>query len=340
MSNRFLELLATRPWLLADGATGTNLFAAGLQSGEAPELWNLSHPERIAALHRSFIDAGADIVLTNTFGGTRYRLKLHQAEDRVEELNGAAARIARHEADAAGRPVIVAGSMGPTGELFHPLGALSVEEGRAAFAAQAKALARGGVDVLWVETVSSREEIEAALAGAAEAGLPVVCTASFDTQGRTMMGITPAQLAELCEHSPWAPAAFGANCGVGPAELVAVMLGMSQAASPRSVLVAKGNCGVPHWEGDAIRYDGTPPLMADYARLALDAGARIIGGCCGTTPEHLRAMRQALDAYAQGPRPDLAMVQQRLGAVSRGAAGEGLAAGSSPRRGRRGPRKG
>ncbi len=338
MANRFLELLAERQWLLADGATGTNLFAAGLHSGDAPELWNVDHPERIAALHRGFIEAGADIVLSNSFGGNRYRLKLHRADERVDELNEAAVRIARAEADGAGRPVVVAGSMGPTGELLAPLGALSPEDARAAFAEQAKALARGGVDVLWIETMSSREEIEAALAGAAETGLPVVCTCSFDTHGRTMMGITPAELAALCEHSASAPCGFGANCGIGAAELVAVMLSMSAAASPESVLVAKANCGVPHWEGDRISYDGTPPLMADYARLALDAGARIIGGCCGTTAEHLRAMRKALESYQRQSPPDLATVQERLGKVTRGAAGHNPGEGASGRRGRRGRR--
>jgi 5-methyltetrahydrofolate--homocysteine methyltransferase len=339
MPNRFLQLLDERPWLLADGATGTNLFAAGLQSGDAPELWNVSHSEHIAALHRSFIEAGADIVLSNTFGGNRYRLKLHQAQARVAELNEAAARIARKEADAAERTVVVAGSMGPTGELFQPLGPLSAEDGRDAFAEQARALASGGVDVLWIETMSAQQEIEAALAGAAETGLPVVCTCSFDTHGRTMMGITPAELAALCEHSPARPAAFGANCGVGAAELVAVMLSMSQAAASESVLVAKANCGVPHWEHDAIRYDGTPPLMADYARLVLDSGARIIGGCCGTTAEHLRAMRASLEAYDRCPRPDLATVQERLGTVTRGAAGQGPAAGGGARRGSRRTRR-
>lgn len=338
MANVFLELLAERPWLLADGATGTNLFAAGLQSGDAPELWNVDHPERIVALHRSFLEAGSDIILTNSFGGNRYRLKLHRADNRVDELNEAAARIARAEGEKARRAVVVAGSMGPTGELFAPLGTLSSEDGQAAFAEQAAALARAGVDVLWIETMSSREEIEAALAGAAETGLPVVCTCSFDTHGRTMMGITPTELAALCEQSSVAPAAFGANCGIGAAELIAVLLSLSTAASQQSVLVAKANCGVPHWEGDRISYDGTPPLMADYARLALDAGARIIGGCCGTTAEHVRAMKSALEGYERQSPPDLASVQQQLGKVTRGAAGQDLKAAGAGRRGRRGRR--
>src|ERR1700679_388248 len=155
MTDRLTPLLAERPWLLADGATGSNLFHRGLQSGDAPELWNTEHPEHIAELARAFIEAGADIILTNTFGGTRYRLKLHKAADRVAELNEKAAAIARAEADRAGRTVLVAGSIGPTGEILEPLGALSLDDAREAFAEQAAALARGGVDILWIETMSS-----------------------------------------------------------------------------------------------------------------------------------------------------------------------------------------
>src|SRR5215510_10522478 len=166
MSNRFQNLLNSRPFLMADGATGTNLFAMGLMTGDAPEMWNFEHPERIEALHQSFVDAGADLFLTNSFGGTRYRLKLHNAQDKVREINREAARIARRIADRAikdkGREVIVAGSMGPTGELYEPLGPLTIDDGADAFAEQARALAEGGVDVLWIETMSSKEEVTAA----------------------------------------------------------------------------------------------------------------------------------------------------------------------------------
>ena len=155
----FTEALASRPWLLADGATGTNYFQMGLVSGDAPELWNFEHPDRVRSLHRRFIEAGADIVLSNSFGGSRYRLKLHNAQDQVREINIAAAKNARAEADAAHRPVYVGGSIGPTGEIFEPVGALSHEDGVAAFAEQAAALKEGGVDVLWIETMSSEEEL-------------------------------------------------------------------------------------------------------------------------------------------------------------------------------------
>ena len=338
MTQRFLDLLSRRRCLLADGATGSNLFEMGLVSGDAPELWNVDHPDRIKLLHQRFVDAGADIILTNTFGGTRYRLKLHKAEDRVRELNRAAAQLARSVADAAGRDVIVAGSMGPTGEILEPLGPLSAADARAAFAEQAAALAEGGADVLWIETLSSREEVEAAIEGAKSTGLPVVSTLSFDTNGRTMMSLTPAELAAIArEHHL---AACGSNCGVGPSELVASILNLSTAADPDMVLVAKANCGIPQYVNGAIRYDGTPELMARYVDLAIDSGARIIGGCCGTSPEHLAAMRKALDAHVAGPRPDASVLEAALGQISTGARAQlggnldraaGSASGAGPR---------
>jgi 5-methyltetrahydrofolate--homocysteine methyltransferase len=320
MTDRLTPLLAQRPWLLADGATGSNLFHRGLQSGEAPELWTTEHPQRIAELERAFVEAGADIILTNTFGGTRYRLKLHKAGDRVAELNEKAAAIARAEADRAGRTVLVAGSIGPTGEILEPLGALSLEAAREAFAEQAEALKRGGADLMWIETMSSVEETEAALAGARVTGLPVVATLSFDTNGRTMMGVTPSDLAGL--HRKHHFAACGSNCGVSASELVASIVNLAAAADPSAILVAKANCGIPKYVDGAIRFDGTPELMAVYARLALDAGARIIGGCCGTTPEHLRVMRRALESHVRGAKPDLAAIEAKLGTISTGAAAQ------------------
>ena len=318
-TNRFTRLLAERPWLLADGATGSNLFDVGLVSGDAPELWNFEHPDRIGTLHRSFVDAGADIILTNSFGGTRYRLKLHQAEHRVAEINRTAARLARQVADASGRDVVVAGSMGPTGEIMEPIGPLTFEQAREAFAEQAMALTEGGADVLWIETMSSPEEVRAAVAGASLAGLPIVCTLSFDTNGRTMMGLSPSDFAELEKSLYPRLAACGTNCGVGASEVVACIRNLAQAAGPDVVLVAKGNCGIPQYVDGAICYNGTPALMAVYARMALDAGARIIGGCCGTSPAHLRAMRDALDAHSKGAVPELEQIVGALGEVSNGA---------------------
>lgn len=330
----FTEALATRPWLLADGATGTNYFQMGLVSGDAPEMWNFEHPERVRSLHRRFIEAGADIVLTNTFGGNRHRLKLHNAQDRVREVNIAAAKNARAEADAAGRVVYVGGSMGPTGEIFMPVGTLPHEEGVAAFAEQAQALKEGGVDVLWIETMSSEEELRAAVEGASQAGLPIVTTMSFDTNGRTMMGITPKAFGALTASLHNQPCAIGANCGVGASELVATVMGIT-AARPDAHVVAKGNCGIPQYVDGKIHYTGTPDLMADYARIALDAGAKIIGGCCGTSPEHLAAMRKSLETYTRGERPTIELVEQKLGPVSELAKGVDKAAEGAARRERR-----
>jgi methionine synthase I (cobalamin-dependent) len=330
----FTEALATRPWLLADGATGTNYFQMGLVSGDAPEMWNFEHPERVRSLHRQFIEAGADIVLTNTFGGNRHRLKLHNEQGRVREINIAAAKNARAEADAAGRDVYVGGSMGPTGEIFMPVGTMPHEEGVAAFAEQAHALKEGGVDVLWIETMSSEEELRAAVEGASEAGLPIVTTMSFDTNGRTMMGITPTAFGALTASLSHQPVAIGANCGVGASELVATVMGIT-AARPDAHVVAKGNCGIPQYHDGHIHYTGTPELMADYARIALDAGAKIIGGCCGTSPEHLAAMRKSLEGYSKGARPTIELIEQKLGPVSELAKGVDKAAEGASRRERR-----
>lgn len=321
MTDLLRKLLETRPWLLADGATGTSLFDLGLQSGDAPELWNVDYPERVAAHYRSFIDAGSDIVLTNTFGGTRQRLSLHGAQDRVHELNRQAAGILRDTIDASGREVVAAGSMGPTGEILQPVGSLGFDDAVAAFTEQARGLKEGGVDVLWIETMSSREEVEAAVRGAADTGLPVVTCFSIDTNGRTMMGVSAQDIVAMQPGLSPVPVACGTNCGVGAAEVVTAILRMSEewASSPnKPILVAKANCGIPEYIDGRIVYNGTPGLMAEYARLAYAAGATIIGGCCGTTAEHVRAMRRALEEETGEPRPDVDAVVRRLGAVTEG----------------------
>ena len=300
--SKFLTLLDERQILLADGATGTNYFALGLETGYPPELWNVEKPELVKGLHARFLKAGSDLILTNSFGGTGFRLKLHQAEDRAVELNKAAAKLAcdaaKEHADETGYDVVVAGSMGPTGELFEPLGALTYTSAYEGFKEQADALAEGGVDILWIETISSLEEVDAAFDAAASTGLPVASTMTFDTAGKSMMGVNPDHYARHVADK--GAVAFGANCGVGPAELMHSMMGMRNAfddASPN--LVAKGNCGIPEYLDGKIHYHGTPELMASYAVLARDAGMKVIGGCCGTTPEHVAAMRQALDAHPE-----------------------------------------
>ncbi|MEZ5775071.1 MAG: betaine--homocysteine S-methyltransferase [Hyphomicrobiaceae bacterium] len=320
------DLLAEKGVLLADGATGTNYFDMGLQSGDPPEMWTLDHPDRVAKLHADFVAAGADIILTNTFGCNRHRLKLHKLEDRTAELNRRAAGIAREVADKAGRPVVVAGSVGPTGELFVPLGKLTHEEAVAAFKEQIEGLKEGGADVAWIETMSAPEEMRAAIEAAIACAMPYVYTASFDTAGRTMMGLEPSALGTVAGDMAEPPIAIGANCGVGASDLLVSVLAMTGAA-PEAVVVAKANCGIPQVHGDHVHYSGTPELMADYAGLAIDAGVRIIGGCCGTSPVHLAAMRRAIDSHVAGARPDRAVIEERIGPLVApprdAAAGEG-----------------
>ncbi|TYC65985.1 betaine--homocysteine S-methyltransferase [Stappia sp. BW2] len=335
------ELLARKGALLADGATGTNLFEMGLVSGDAPELWNTDEPEKIIALHKSFVDAGSDIILTNTFGCNRHRLKLHKAEGRVGELNIAAVKLARDVAQASGRTVLIGGSVGPTGELFQPLGALSYEEGVAAFKEQMEALVEGGADILWVETMSAVEEMKAAAEAAQNFDVPLVITASFDTAGKTMMGLSPKGLGDLQAQFACTPVAIGSNCGVGASDLLAAIMDITE-AYPDAIVVAKANCGIPQIKGDEVVYTGTPELMAKYAHMALDAGARIVGGCCGTSPVHLAAMRAAVDAHQAGDRPTLEEVITEIGPLvsppnkeADAARAENDASGSGRRRGRR-----
>lgn len=323
--NPLTDLIAEKGVLLADGATGTSLFAIGLQAGEAPELWNERYPERIAKLHQDFVDAGADIILTNTFGGTRHRLKLYQAQDRVHRLNKTAAEIARSVADKADRRIVVAGSVGPTGELLMPLGALTYEDAVSAFIEQIEGLRAGGVDVVWIETMSSPEEIRAAAEAAVKVGLPYSYTCSFHADGKTMMGLHPKDIHGVAADIGDGPLAVGANCGVGAADTLSSLLDMME-ANPAATVIVKANCGLPERRGNELLYPDTPSLMADYARLARDAGAKIIGGCCGTSCEHLAAMRQALDSDVPGPRPTLEMIVERIGPLRNKTANEGIAA--------------
>ena len=330
------KLLATRDWLMADGATGTNLFNMGLTAGEPPEFWNTDKPDNIRTLYRGAVNAGSDIFLTNTFGGNASRLKLHGAQGRVRELNRIGASLGREIADASGRTVIVAGSMGPTGEIFEPMGTLTHAAAVEMFHEQAEGLKEGGVDVLWIETISAAEEYKAAAEAAALAGMPWCGTMSFDTAGRTMMGLTSAALAEMVETLPNPPIAFGANCGVGASDLMRTVLGFAATGTERPI-IAKGNAGIPKYHDGHIHYDGTPELMAEYAVMARDAGVRIIGGCCGTMPEHLRAMRVALESRPKGNRPSLEAIQGKLGGFSSASDGTGDDAGPKrERRGRRG----
>lgn len=325
------DFIAEKGVLLADGATGTNLFAMGLESGDAPELWNEDQPAKITALHQNFVDAGSDIILTNSFGGTQQRLKLHHAQDRVFELNKAAAEIARTVADNAGRKVIVAGSVGPTGELLQPLGELTHDIAVTSFREQIRGLKAGGADIVWIETMSAPGEMQAAAEAAIAEDMEYVCTASFDTAGKTMMGLHPAEMGKVFAPNTEQPSAYGANCGVGASDILSTLLDMNEAA-PDAKIVIKGNCGIPEFQGEKIVYSGTPELMATYVKLAVDGGATIIGGCCGTSCDHLIAMRNALDSHQKGTRPTLDLICEQIGPMRNTKA---AAAGEVPTRTRR-----
>lgn len=333
MSNALSRMMSQRDWILADGATGTNLFNMGLESGDPPEFWNDKHPDRITKLYRMAVDAGSDLFLTNSFGGNAARLKLHKAQNRARELSRISAELGREVADRTDRDVIVAGSVGPTGEIMAPMGALTHELAVEIFHEQAEGLKEGGADVLWLETISAPEEYAAAAAAFALADMPWVGTMSFDTAGRTMMGVTSAAMADMVETLPNPPLAYGANCGVGASDLLRTVLGFAAQGTGRPI-VAKGNAGIPKFVEGHIHYDGTPELMADYACLARDAGAMIIGGCCGTMAEHLSKMREALETRERGPRPTLDQITQALGPFSSAVDGTGDDT-PQPRRNRR-----
>ena len=299
-------LLAAKGYVLADGAMGTQLFAVGLSAGDPPEAWNVHHAEEVRAIHRGYLRAGADLVVTNSFGGTRFRLALHGLQDRVVELNEAAARNCRVEADAeterTGRVVLVAGSMGPTGELLEPMGNMSVPGCEAAFAEQAAGLAAGSADLLWIETMSDLDEVEAAVRGARSAcDLPVAATMSFDTACRTMMGVTGAELADRL--GALGLAAMGANCGNHVADTESAVAAIAAAATGTPV-ISKPNAGVPVWSGDALVYDGTPEVLAAHAHRVRAAGVTVLGSCCGSTPAHTAKIAAVLGGDEPAPEID------------------------------------
>jgi len=288
-------LLGDNRPVLSDGAIGTMLQAAGLMPGASPEVWNVDHADRLRVIHAAYADAGAHLLTANTFGGTRPRLGLHGLEDRVHELNEAGARIAREVADA--NDVLVLGSMGPTGELMEPLGTMTHDEAADLFAEQAGGLAAGGAHILLAETFSALEEVRAAVEGARRAApdVPVAVTMTFDLNGHTMMGVSPSQA--LSEIAAMGVELIGGNCGSGPEEIEAVMVTMSAERPDGVLLLAQSNAGLPQLVGDEFRYGGTPEVMARYAVRMQELGVDVIGSCCGSTPAHTSAMREALGLH-------------------------------------------
>jgi 5-methyltetrahydrofolate--homocysteine methyltransferase len=293
MTRDLYELLASQPYILGDGAMGTMLQDAGLEPGGAPELWNVEQPGDVCAILSGYVRAGAQVVTTNTFGGTAPRLELHDLADQVEELARAGAAVAR---EAAGEEALVAGDIGPTGEILFPLGVLEPEDAAVLFAAQVRGLVAGGADFLLIETMSDLAEVEAAVRGCQQAapGVPIAATMSFDTNLHTMMGVSPAEA--VTRIAAMGVRAIGANCGRGPDEMEQIMTQMAAARPEGVFLIAQSNAGLPRPVGDHFEYDGTPEVMARYALRMRELGVNWIGGCCGSTPEHIAAMRTALSA--------------------------------------------
>ncbi|MEA3238481.1 MAG: homocysteine S-methyltransferase family protein [Candidatus Bipolaricaulota bacterium] len=283
------DRLSERGVLIADGATGTILQAAGLPPGVSPERWNLENPEAIHVMHQAYVEAGSDLILTNTFGGTRLRLEKTRLGDSMRAINLAAARLARK---AARESTFVLGDIGPIGMLLKPLGRLSIEEAKASFAEQAGTLAEGGVDAILIETMSDLKEALAAVQGACQAtNLPILVSMSFDTHGHTMMGVSP----ETAAVKLWdlGVDVIGANCGRSLSETLEAVKKMREAV-PEATLLAKPNAGLPHVESGESIYDITPNVMAEYALKFVALDVKIFGGCCGSTPEHIRAVAEAL----------------------------------------------
>jgi 5-methyltetrahydrofolate--homocysteine methyltransferase len=291
--NKLLSLLNESPVILADGAMGTMLFDAGLDSGDSPQGWNLIYPERVRAIHRAYLEAGSQILLSNTFGGNRFRLSRHNLQSKVSELNHAGAALLRAEIVEQGGSAIAAGDIGPSGELLAPLGTLNYADAVNAFSEQSEALISGGVDLIWIETMSALQEIQAAIEAVRKvsAVIPILVTITFEKHGRTMMGVSPVQAVKALTE--WGVCAFGGNCGTGPDELLNVIRTM-HGLDPAMPLIFKPNAGVPELVDGQTRYNATEVSMAQSALAAVSAGARIIGACCGSTPGHIRAIRDGL----------------------------------------------
>lgn len=304
----FKQRLSEPGIIIMDGATGTQLQQLGLPAGMAPELWNLQNPEAVKKHYRAYVEAGSDVILTNTFGGTRPRMDMEQSGHLTHEANVAAAALAR---EVAGNSVLVLGSIGPTGLLMEPMGDLTYDKAVTFFAEQAAALAEGGTDGIHIETMSDLQEVTAAIAGAQQAtNLPVSATMSFDMHGRTMMGVKPEDAIKALLET--GVVAAGVNCGRTLEENLAALKAM-RAVAPHATLIAKPNAGLPRMEDTTeVVYDVTPEIMAEYALKFAAQHVKMFGGCCGSTPDHIRAVKEALKGFEPPPLEEV-MAQHRAG---------------------------
>jgi 5-methyltetrahydrofolate--homocysteine methyltransferase len=275
--------------LISDGAMGTMLQGKGLTDGGAPELWNVENPNAIEEVLEEYAAAGANLITTNTFGGTRGRLQMHGLDDRLFELNQAGAQIARKVADR--HPgCFVMGDVGPSGELMEPMGTMTIDEAKDLFADQIKALVAGGVDAILIETMSDLQEVEAAVKAAKEVApnLPIIVTFSFDTNLRTMMGVKPAVAVQTLAAE--GVRIIGANCGRGTDEMRVIAKELTEARPEGIYIITQSNAGLPKLVGGDFIYDGTPDEMAKYAEDMKTLGVNVIGSCCGSTPAHTKSM--------------------------------------------------
>ncbi|MEZ4672163.1 MAG: bifunctional homocysteine S-methyltransferase/methylenetetrahydrofolate reductase [Anaerolineae bacterium] len=305
----FLERIknASNP-LLGDGAMGTMLHAQGTPISTCFDELNITHPEQVARVHRAYIEAGSELIESNTFGANRYKLAKHGLEDKVVEINRAGIELARRVIQASFREdVYLAGSVGPLGVRLKPFGRVKPQEARAAFAEQIKALADAGADVILMETFSDRLELLEALQAARDVApyVPVICHMTFSQDDRTLLGDLPAQVARDLYRA--GADVVGVNCGGGPEQLSRILQLMRQAV-PEATVSAMPNAGFPESVGERMMYPATQDYFADYALTFKAIGASLIGGCCGTTPAHIAAMRKALDNPAL-PLPDIHVLE-------------------------------
>jgi len=295
----FKAYLQETKTILADGAMGTMLFTAGLQQGEFPQLWNIEHPERVADVHRQYLEAGSRILLTNTFSANRFRMASYDIKTSISEINHAGARILIDEIKSMAVDAFAAGDIGPSGKVMAPYGDLTFDDAKEGFLEQTEALIDAGVDVIWIETMSDLEEVRAAFEATQEVSshIPIITTLTFDRKGHTMMGVSPEQAVHAL--TSLGAAAVGGNCGNGPEEIVSVIEKM-HAISTDTILVAKANAGLPKIIAGKTVYDADPMTMGNYALRVRAAGAKIIGACCGSTPAHIQAMSEALASHKNG----------------------------------------
>lgn len=312
-SNRFLNLLdSSENPLVFDGAMGTMLHSRGESFEGCLDELNISKPDLVAEVHREYIEAGAQIITTNTFGANRFKLGEHGLADQMDDINCAGGQLARQVIADSGKDVLLAGDIGPLGVRLAPFGRVSKAEAKEAFAEQIKAIAGCGLDLLVIETISDLYEIEAAIEAAREVcDLPVLASLTFTRDDRTLLGDTPKKAARKLYDA--GTDVIGVNCSEGPAQLLRIMRQM-KAQLPDARFCVMPNAGWPERVGGRIMYPAGPEYFGDYALAYRQAGANLIGGCCGTTPAHIRAIRTALETHLPEDQSELPKIKIKTAA--------------------------